>query len=544
MIIENLNLSFGPQIVFANCNLRLDDNCKVGLIGINGAGKTTLFRLITKEILPDSGQILLNKHSRLGYLPQTIDLTNFGDLTAIEYIKQGRPIDVLEKRASELETIMESCNKEDLKKYLDKYTKVINLLDFWDRYETDTIIKKIVSGMNIPENILNLHIKNLSGGEKSKVAFARLLYSKPNVLLLDEPTNHLDKVGRDWCIDYLKKYKGQLLIISHDYQFLNEIVDKILYIDKQKHNMSLFNGNYNQFVKIYEELRTANERVVKKQEAEEKKLQRIIDSLIGVSGKRKKMAFSKEKALERLQAEKVEKMHDDRIAKVKLVAYADHNKVPLEIRNLNFSYNKKPLLNNISFSVGAGERILIAGNNGVGKSTLLKLIMKELTPDSGEIRIGSKTRFAYYDQEQKEVNSTDKTILEYFQDTNVSTKQTRGVLSRYLFSGDQLYKSIKILSPGEKCRLSFSKLSLKSSNFMVLDEPTNHLDAQTQKVIAENLNEFDGNILLVSHNPDFVESLSIDKMLILPAGKMYNYDRAKLEEIQRHNESYNNGIEK
>ena len=263
MIIENLNLGFGPQIVFANCNLRLDDNCKVGLIGINGAGKTTLFRLITKEILPDSGQILLNKHSRLGYLPQTIDLTNFGDLTAIEYIKQGRPIDVLEKRASELETIMESCNKEDLKKYLDKYTKVINLLDFWDRYETDTIIKKIVSGMNIPENILNLHIKNLSGGEKSKVAFARLLYSKPNVLLLDEPTNHLDKVGRDWCIDYLKKYKGQLLIISHDYQFLNEIVDKILYIDKQKHNMSLFNGNYNQFVKIYEELRTANERVVK-----------------------------------------------------------------------------------------------------------------------------------------------------------------------------------------------------------------------------------------------------------------------------------------
>lgn len=186
--------------------------------------------------------------------------------------------------------------------------------------------------------------------------------------------------------------------------------------------------------------------------------------------------------------------------------------------------------------MGAGERILIAGNNGVGKSTLLKLIMNELTPDAGEIKVGSKTKFAYYDQEQKDVNSTNKTILEYFQDSNATIKQIRGVLSRYLFFGDELYKYIKFLSPGEKCRLSFAKLSLKPSNFMVLDEPTNHLDAQTQKVIANNLNEFKGNMLLVSHNPDFVESLNIDKMFILPAGKMYNYDRTTLEKIQRHNE--------
>ena len=536
MIIENLNLTFGTQVIFKNCNLRLDGNCKVGVIGVNGAGKTTFFRLITNEILPDSGKIILNKNTRIGYLPQTIDLTSFGELTVIEYIKQGRPIDKLKDRATQLEKLMTSCDELDMKRYLNEYGEVIGLLDFWDQYEIDSIILKIISGMNISENILNLKIKNLSGGEKSRVAFARLLYSKPNFLILDEPTNHLDKESRDWCIEYLKTYKGQLLIISHDYQFLNSIVDKILYIDKQKHNMTLFNGNYDHFLKIYQEIKLTNEREVKKQEAEESKLKEIIRSLEGVSGKRKKMAFSKQKALEKLQANKIESIKEDKVAKIKFNVYNEHNKVPLAIKNLYFSYANKPLLKNINFTIGFGEKILIAGKNGVGKSTLLKLIMKQLTPNMGEIVIGTKTKIAYYDQEQKEINSTKETILEYFKHSNATLKQIRAMLSRYLFYGDDLDKYIKNLSPGEKCRLSFAKLSLIDSNFMILDEPTNHLDFQTQEVILNNLKQFKGNILLVSHNPNFVEGLNIDKMFILPEGNMLNYDRKKLEEIQKYNE--------
>lgn len=536
MIIQNLNLSLGTQVIFKDCNLRLDDNCKVGLIGINGAGKTTLFKLITKQLSPDTGEIILKKNSRIGYLPQTVDFNQINpNITVLEYIKSGRPIEKLEK---ELHSIEEALSKDNnnVDNLLHEYSKISSLLDFWDRYEADSIIEKIVKGMNIKEELLNLKLSSLSGGEKSKIAFARLLYSKPTTLLLDEPTNHLDKQSREWCIEYLKSYKGQVLIISHDYDFLNSIVDKILFIDKQSHNISLFNGNYATFQKIYEEIKLSNSRLVKKQEDEENKLIRIIKSFEGASGKRKKMAFSKEKALERLRRDKVERIEDARVANIKLKADEDQNKTPLSINNLSFSYNSTPLLRNINFSVSSQERILVAGNNGVGKSTLLKLIVNELEPQNGEINIGSKTKIAYYDQEQYEINHTNKTIFEYFQLLGYSQKEIRAVLSRYLFWGDQLDKRISVLSPGEKCRLSFAKLSLKKSNLMILDEPTNHLDFDTQNTIANNLNEYNGTIILVSHNPDFVEKLNIDKMFILPKGKMIYYDRNLLEKIQENNE--------
>lgn len=537
MIIKNLNLSLGTQIIFKDCNLRLDDNCKVGLIGINGAGKTTLFKLITKQLSPDSGEIILMKNSRIGYLPQTIDFNQINpNITVLEYIKSGRPIEQLETKLHLIEETL-SKNDTNVDNLLREYSKISSLLDFWDRYEADSILEKIIKGMNINEELLNQELSSLSGGEKSKIAFAKLLYSKPTTLLLDEPTNHLDKESREWCIEYLKSYKGQVLIISHDYDFLDSIVDKILFIDKQSHNISLYNGNYTTFKKIYEEIKLSNSRLVKKQEDEESKLLKIIKSFDGASGKRKKMAFSKEKALERLRRDKVERIEDARIANIQLIADEDQNKTPLSIQNLTFSYDSNTLLKNINLSISSKERILIAGNNGVGKSTLLKLIVKELKPKNGEIFIGSKTKIAYYDQEQFEINNTDKTILEYFEHLGHTQKEIRAVLSRYLFWGDQLEKRISVLSPGEKCRLSFAKLSLKRSNLMILDEPTNHLDFDTQNTIANNLNEYNGTIILVSHNPDFVEKLNIDKMFILPKGKMIYYDRSLLEKIQEYNEN-------
>ncbi len=537
MIIQNLNLSLGTQVIFKNCNLRLDDNCKVGLIGINGAGKTTLFKLITKQLSPDSGEIILNKNSHIGYLSQTIDFNQINpNISVLEFIKSGRPIEQLEATLHSIEEAL-SQNDNNVDNLLREYSKISSLLDFWDRYEADSIVEKIIKGLNISEELLNLKLSSLSGGEKSKIAFAKLLYSKPTTLLLDEPTNHLDKQSREWCIEYLKSYKGQILIISHDYDFLDSIVDKILYIDKQSHNISLFNGNYTTFKKIYEEIKLSNSRLVKKQENEENKLIRIINNLEGTSGKRKKMAFSKEKALEILRQNKVERIEDSKVANIRLIADGDQNKTPLSIQNLYFSYGLTPLLRNINLSIASHERILIAGNNGVGKSTLLKLIVRELKPQRGDITLGTKTKIAYYDQEQYEINHTNKTILEYFQQIGHTQKEIRAVLSRYLFWGDQLDKRISVLSPGEKCRLSFAKLSLQKSNLMILDEPTNHLDFDTQNTIANNLNEYNGTIILVSHNPDFVEKLNINKMLILPNGKMIYYDRKLLEIIQKNNQN-------
>lgn len=539
MIVKNLNYSIGTQTIFKNCNFIVEDNSKVGVIGVNGAGKTTFFNLIVGNLQPNSGEILLKKTDRIGYLPQTIDFSvEDPHVTAYDYICEGRPIKALEECLQDIEHKLEKATEEhEVKKLLNEYSHLTTQLDYWDRYEATMILDKILDGMHLTEETLLVELKNISGGEKSKVAFARLLYSKPSILLLDEPTNHLDKESREWVIGYLQKYKGQALVVSHDYQFLDAIADKILYIDQKTSSISLFQGNYTKFLKTYEELKLTNERIVKQQEAEEKRLVSIIKSFEGVSGKRKKMAFNKGKALERLRANKVEAIRDDRVAQIKLKANPDQNKVPLQIKNLYFSYGKECLLQNIDLSMGSKERLLIAGNNGVGKSTMLKLIVGELTPQSGSITIGNKTKIAYYDQEQKEINSTDQTIIDYFLTSGYSQRQARDMLSKYLFRGDKLETPIKRLSPGEKCRLSFARLSLLDSNLMILDEPTNHLDALTQKVIAQNLNEYDGAILLVSHNPEFVESLNIDRMLLLPQGRCINYDRAKLLQIQQFNES-------
>ena len=537
MIIQNLNLTLGMQVVFKNCNVKIDENSKVGVIGVNGAGKTTLFKTIIGDIDPDAGDIIMKKNTRIGYLPQTISFDESDkEITALDYIKEGRPIQKLQYDLRMLENEMAKPNVDNMDFLLLEYTKISDLLDFWEQYEADAVLDKIITGMNISPEILSIKIANMSGGEKSKIAFARLLYSKPNVLLLDEPTNHLDKQSRDWVIDYLKAYKGQVLIISHDYDFLNKVVDKILYIDKQKHDMSLFNGDYNKFKKVYNEIKLTNQRLVDKQEREEQKLIKVIETAEGGSVKRKRLAKSREKELEKLRQHKIEKMVDDKVADITLINDDEYNKIPLRITDLNFSYSHTPLLRKINLCLSAGERVLIAGKNGVGKSTLLKLIVNQLTPQNGEIKLGAKTKIAYYDQEQKEINSTDKTILDFFENQGFPQKHIRTVLSKYLFWGDQLLKPIKVLSPGEKCRLSFAKLSLTKSNLMLLDEPTNHLDFQTQEVIANNLNKYTGTILLVSHNPEFVEKLNITNMLLLPEGKMRYYNKEILKKIQSHNE--------
>lgn len=537
MIIENLQLSYGDQIIFNNCNLKLDENCKVGIIGVNGAGKTTLLNLLSGELLPDSGTIIYNKGTRIGYLKQSNFEEQKDSILTIEFIKSGRPIKYLEDQLRIIETQLSDPNKYDTEKCLKMYTRITTLLEYWDWYNCDSELQKIIKGMNISDKILQTDYRNISGGERRKIDFAKLLYSHPTTLLLDEPTNHLDAPSINWCCEYLKNYKGQVLIISHDHKFLNSIIDKVLYIDKKNHTLSLYNGNCDTYTKIMQTIKLSNERLVKKQELEEKRLENIIKSLDGVSGKRKRMAFSKEKSLQRLRSAKVEKIQSQPSAKIFFKYKKDSNKVSLDVRNLNFSYSNSPLLHNITFSIGSHERVLIAGNNGTGKSTLLKLIVGELCPTSGNINVGTKTKIAYYDQEQIDINTSNKTIFEYFLDLGVPKKTIIATLNQYLFYKEQLNKPIHSLSPGEKCRLSFVRLALIESNMLILDEPTNHIDPITQTQIAENLDKYEGAILLVSHNTEFVDRLRIDKMILLPSCKITNYNKDILKTIENHNDN-------
>ncbi|MGE5456604.1 MAG: ribosomal protection-like ABC-F family protein [Ignavibacteriales bacterium] len=524
---SNLNLSFNLEDIYKDANFQINDNDKVGIVGVNGAGKTTLFKVILKQIELDSGKISITNNKRIGYLPQEIILEDKA-ITVFDYLMSARPIKELEEELTKLYEEV-AINLNDQKKILNQIAKTQSMLEYYDYYNAENILLELISNMDINSELLDMKLFNLSGGQKSKIAFAHLLYSNPEILLLDEPTNHLDVTTRDYITNYLKKYRGTILIISHDIEFLNNITNTIMFIDKSSKNITMYNGNYDEFVKKYEKNKEIKERLIKKQDDEINKLRDIVLLYSNSSGKRKRMAQSREKALEKKMSNRIEKDVVLKKVKLNIKPNREGSKIPLKVNNISFNYdNKETIINNLSFIVNNKERFLIVGENGVGKSTLLKLIMGELKAKEGNIWFGSKTDIAYYAQEQELLN-LDQTILENTSSEEYTDKELRTILGSFLFHGDDVFKKVKILSPGEKARLSLCKIMLKKANLLLLDEATNHLDPDTQKIIGENFKNYEGTIIMVSHNVSFVEAIGIDRMLILPSGKITNYSKESLE---------------
>ncbi len=527
MNIEHLYMSFGLQEIFNDVNIRFNDNDKVGVVGVNGAGKSTLFNLILGLASPDSGKIMIKNKDLIGYLPQVItDEIPDDNITTFEYLLLGRPIEKLKKNITDLyEKIATLKDDKKLNYYFKEITKNQNKLDYYDEYNAESTLLKIIDGMHIDDSLLNLKLTSLSGGQKSKIAFARLLYSKPEVLLLDEPTNHLDIDTKDYIINYLKTYPGLILVISHDIDFLNEVTTKTLYVDKLKKNVEMYNGNYEKYLKIKNERDLAKERLYEKQIKEEEKLKGIINKYIRGNEKKANIAKDRIKKLEKLQKEKVVLEKSNKYARFKIKINEPSYLIPLSVNNLTFGYNKDNLLyQNLTFDLTRGEKLLVVGENGIGKTTLLKLIMKILLPIEGTIFINDKTSIGYYAQEH-EILDNEKTIIDNFNEFNLRDFELRKVLGSFLFSGDDIYKKVSVLSPGERSRVALAKISLKGANTLLLDEPTNHLDPMTQTLIAETFKTFEGTMLVVSHNLDFVDNLGISRMLLLPSGKIVYYDR-------------------
>ena len=538
MEIRNLTMSFGTEELFRNVNLHINDNSHIGIVGINGAGKTTLFKIMMEKLEPDEGKIIFDSNKRIEWLPQVItDEVPSLYMTVLEFVSLGRPIKkLLDEQQLLYEKLTLNLNAEEQENIFKKINKINTKLDYWNYYSAESELLKIVNGLNINQELLNKKLNEISGGEKSKVAFAKLLYSNPEIMLLDEPTNHLDKESKEYITNYLKNYRGGILVISHDIDFLNKITNQTLFLDKRTKNFKLYEGNYERFIKLSSEQEKELINQAKIQNREEQKLKAIINKYATSSGKKKKMAQDREKKLEKLLKNKIELLPNEHKAKINLEMNRDSNTMPLKVENLSFKYNlNSPLvLNNISFSLNKGEKFLVVGENGVGKSTLLKLIMGILTPLTGKIEIGSKTDIGYYAQEH-ELLDYDKTILENFNNVNMSERKLRSVLGRFLFFGDDVFKKVKVLSPGEKSRTALAKLSLQNANFLILDEPTNHLDPSTQEIIAETFKTFPGTMLIVSHNPSFVDALGIERVLLLPSGKILYYSRETVEYYEKIN---------
>ena len=527
MKIENLCMSFGTQVIFDDVSFQINNNDKVGIIGVNGAGKSTLFNILLGNLTPDSGNITLDTKINLGYLPQVImEDASSEDETVFDYLLEGRPIKKLKEELTNLYDIMANTQNEyELKKYYKKINRINELLEYYDEYNAESILLKIISGMQIDDNLLDLKLKNISGGQKSKVAFAKLLYSNPEIMLLDEPTNHLDLDAKDYIINYLKNYHGIILVISHDVEFLNAVTKKTLYVDKMKHNIEIYNGNYEKYMKIKSERDLAKQRLYEKQQREEEKLKGIIAKYIRGNEKKANIAKDRIKKLEKLETQKIELEKKNKYTKFNMKINRPSYSIPIKCNNLTFGYDEENLLyENLNFDLTRGEKLLVVGENGIGKTTLLRLIMGYLTPIEGSIEITDKTDIAYYAQEH-EILDNSKTILENFANFGLTDYEIRRMLGSFLFSGDDIFKKVEVLSPGERSRVALAKISLTGANTLLLDEPTNHLDPMTQLIISETFKNYEGTMLVVSHNLDFVDNLNINRMLLLPSGRITYYDR-------------------
>ena len=524
MDIENLSFSFGLQTVFDDVTIHISSSDHIGIVGVNGAGKSTFFHLLLGDLEPDYGRIFIPNHLRLAYLPQVLkdEISNM-HISVFDYVSTGRPIKELESKLSKIYEESASKDEQTSKKLLKEASKIQERLDYYNPYHAEEEMLDILMGMNLFD-LMDKELSNLSGGEKSKVAFARLLYSKPEIILLDEPTNHLDNESKEFVMNFLKKYHGLILIISHDLPFLNKVTNKTLFLDKMTHKMELFSGSYEVFQKRKQEKRLANERLLVKQEKEEEKLKKIIAKYIRGNEKKARIAKDRQKKLSRLEEEKVvlEKKYKEAKFQMKIKTKGDY--YPLKVEHLTFGYQKDNILfEDFSLEMMRGQRYLVLGENGVGKSTFLKLLMGYLTPFSGTITFGKDVSVAYYAQEH-ELLDENKTIIEQFSDITKDISFLRGVLGRFLFFGDDIYKKVAILSPGERSRVALAKLALQEANFLLLDEPTNHLDPDTEEIVAKTFLEYPGTMLVVSHNPDFVSHLNIEKMIYLPNGKIIDYD--------------------
>ena len=545
--VAHLNKAFGAKEIIKDASFLVNENEKVPVVGLNGAGKTTLLKILSGEDTADSGIVTISKDAKLGYLRQINNLDS--ELTIIEEMYTViKPILDMEKKMLDLSEQMKSALEDELEKYYNEYNTLTHNYELLDGYQARSNVNGILKGLGFNEDEFNKPISKLSGGQKTRVFLGKLLLSKPDIILLDEPTNHLDLSSIEWLEGYLLNYKGAIVIVSHDRYFLDKIVGKV--IDIENGNVSTYIGNYSKFSRKKELKREADLKAYLNQQEEIKHQEEVIEKLRSYNREKSiKRAESREKLLDRIErVEKPVELKSD--MGLRFEQTEESGMDVLKVEELSKSFGSKHLFSELNFELKRGEHVALMGDNGTGKTTILKIINGLLAPDTGDVVFGSRVQMAYYDQEHQVLNM-QKTLFDEISDTfpTLSNTKIRNLLAAFLFMGDDVYKRIGDLSGGERGRVSLAKLMLSNANFLVLDEPTNHLDIMSKEILESAIRDFKGTVLYVSHDRYFINKTAT-RILDLRHSKLmnyignYDYYLEKKEDVERYAKAYSTNGQK
>lgn len=531
---HNLNKSFGDQLIVKDGSFHIEDREKAALVGVNGAGKSTILKMIVKEEPIDSGEVVLTRGKTLGYLAQQQKLESGRSI--YEEVKTAKAdIIAMEQQIRTIEHELKSLNGEELEKRLETYNRLMSQFEAQNGYAYESEITGVLKGLGFGEEDFNKMTDTLSGGQKTRVSLGKLLLTKPDILLLDEPTNHLDLNSITWLETYLLNYPGAVFIVSHDRFFLNRVVTKVIEVENGA--VRMYAGNYKAYADKKQQIRDAMLKEYLNQQREIKHQEAVIEKLRSFNREKSiKRAESREKMLNKMTL--VEKPQEPaKEIHFSLEPSCISGNDVLSVEELSKSFDHQTLFQNISFDIKRGEHVAVIGDNGTGKTTLLKILNQVVSPDTGSFTLGSKVKIGYYDQEHHVLHD-GKNIFDEISDDypTLTNTQIRNTLAAFQFTGDDVYKLIGDLSGGEKGRVSLAKLMLSEANFLILDEPTNHLDITSKEILEKALNEYTGTVLYVSHDRYFINQTAgrilelVNQTFVNYIGN-YDYYLEKKEEL-------------